>query len=428
MIQSKLNDLFAKPHIMEYLIKVGDKSFDMSKIVSINADKKLFDDLTVGEAVVQEAKIEILTDELLSSTSFEILFRICTEEENSEFISFGEYFIDTREWGYRRQTLVLKGFDALIKADYVYESTDGLIDANTIIYNVSERMGVRADFIARNLMIPYEKGKKARDYLKDIAAYLGGNLTVSNGILKLVKLKKSPIVNNLDIRCEELQTSTSTVKIGRVSVDTPEGYYHAGDSGFRLAIKSPLSGQYIANTILDTVKDFTYVGFTADKSQIPMTVELGDCIEINEVNVYVASLEFSFDIMGDCNISAPDFREVDLNYDTETAVRDTAEIIGSVGDVDLSGIERDIKGLSDNYKGLNKDFKGLNNSFGELSKAFEASKKANTRYLDFSSWDSGILRETVGDKAISYNITFNDLGLPTKFESGEGVDLEIKWS
>lgn len=426
MIQSKLNDLFAKPHIMEYLIKVGDKSFDMSKIVSINADKKLFDDLTVGEAVVQEAKVEILTEELLNSTSFEILFRICTEEEISEFISFGEYFIDTREWGYRRQTLVLKGFDALIKADYVYKSDEGVIDANTLIYNVSERMGVRADFIARNLMLPYEKGKKARDYLKDIAAYLGGNLTISNGILKLVKLKKSPIVNNLDIRCEELQTSTSTVKIGRVSVDTPEGYYHAGDSGFRLVIKSPLSGQYIANTILDTVKDFTYVGFTADKAQIPMTVELGDCIEINEVNVYVASLEFSFDIMGDCMISAPDFREVDLNYDTETAVRE-AEVINSVGDVDLSGIERDVKGLSDNYKGLNKDFKGLNSDFGKLSKAFEASKKANTRYLDFSKWDSGILSEVVGNKTINYNITFDTLGLPVKFESGEGLVLEINW-
>ena len=413
MINHEMDNLKNGEYYFDYYISLGNKNYYMQHIINITNDRKLFDELSIGNVNSQEASIEILDDTENDAEFFEIFVALITKEKTSDYISLGKFYIDNREWGVVNRTIKYHGYDGLIKNDKPYYTMSDRVDANVIISLAAKNAGVKADFICRNYTLPKEDGKTIRDYLKDIATYLGGNIIISNNTLKLIKLINTQPVYNAEDKMSNLSMSFNDTKITKVKLETPDGDFEHGETGYALKASLPKGDLNTVKTILSNVNGFEYRGFNAENVVIPPTVELGDTVQLKQFSLYVSNISFSFDLMNTATIESPDFREIDERYGTDTEAKESDYNNKNNSDY------KDLKNDLNNFK---TDLDDLKANIGNIG----GTTGSNTTKLDFSEWDNGSFKEYVGGNEITYNIDFNQFKLPTKISSGDVV-VNIEW-
>ena len=165
---------------------------------------------TIGSAVAGEITVKMVYPQDVTIPAMAKLLpqvRACNATQQSEWISQGVYYIDTRErtvTDYGESVLELHGYDAMLKAEQMY---NGRITGDStdiqMVNEIAYQMGVSVDSRTTALMtaaytIPLPTGYSYREVLGYIASmYVGCFIITDEGKLRLVSITELPPETNL---------------------------------------------------------------------------------------------------------------------------------------------------------------------------------------------------------------------------------------
>ena len=164
---------------------------------------------TIGSAVAGEITVKMVYPTNVTIPVMAKLLpqvRVCNATQQSEWISQGVYYIDTRErtvTDYGESVLELHGYDAMLKAEQMY---NGRITGDStdiqMVNEIAYQMGVSVDSRTTTLMtaaynIPLPTGYSYREVLGYIASmYVGCFIITDEGKLRLVSITELPPETN----------------------------------------------------------------------------------------------------------------------------------------------------------------------------------------------------------------------------------------
>lgn len=164
---------------------------------------------TIGSAVAGEITVKMVYPQDATIPAMAKLLpqvRACNATQQSEWISQGVYYIDTRErtvTEYGESVLELHGYDAMLKAEQMY---NGRITGDStdiqMVNEIAYQMGVSVDSRTTALMtaaytIPLPTGYSYREVLGYIASmYVGCFIITDEGKLRLVSITELPPETN----------------------------------------------------------------------------------------------------------------------------------------------------------------------------------------------------------------------------------------
>lgn len=164
---------------------------------------------TIGSAVAGEITVKMVYPQDVTIPAMAKLLpqvRACNATQQSEWISQGVYYIDTRERAvteYGESVLELHGYDAMLKAEQMY---NGRITGDStdiqMVNEIAYQMGVSVDSRTTALMtaaytIPLPTGYSYREVLGYIASmYVGCFIITDEGKLRLVSITELPPETN----------------------------------------------------------------------------------------------------------------------------------------------------------------------------------------------------------------------------------------
>lgn len=187
-----------------------ESGYTESQIFSIRTDTQMFGSSPeIGNAVSQEIELKMLRPigEIPLMAQIIPYVRACSEEETSEWIQQGIFYIDTREYSNNEDGLdvmTIHGYDAMLRAEQPYASTSlswPATDIN-IVREIAGKIGVQVDprtvaLMTSEYTLPLPTSYSLREILCYIAAkYLGCFIISDIGELRLVSLLEMPAETN----------------------------------------------------------------------------------------------------------------------------------------------------------------------------------------------------------------------------------------
>ena len=163
----------------------------------------------IGRAVAQEIEVQMFNPagEFPPMSVVVPYVRACTEQEQSEWLQQGVFYIDTRSITHNSNgldILTLHGFDAMLTSerDYADTALDWPAADTDVVAEIAGTMGVEVDPRTWNVMtdgytLPLPAGYSLREMLEYIAMmYLGCFIMTETGQLRLVTLTELPPETN----------------------------------------------------------------------------------------------------------------------------------------------------------------------------------------------------------------------------------------
>lgn len=451
-------DIFANPnHWAEHQVTINGVTYGMDAIVKLSTPGQLFDTSGpgIGSAVSREMELEFMprgtipaAAKCVVKTRIGAIDEATGFEQWSTWIPMGEFYIDSRAYDETGEVMKVHCYDAMLKTEYVYldkhmDSDSGASwpkQAREVYQNISADIGVTgsADVIQAipaSWVMPYPGNKTARDLLREIAVALGGNFVVNDsGLLACVRLKKSTTVaQDLKLNVGALERGIDSGAFTKVRITGIQGVegvteYTAGsDTGLTIEGECPWGTQAIANNVLSTIAGWVYRPYTASEALLDPAVEIGDMVKINGWTSMVAKLDRNFDKMCDATLSAPEDEELNHEY--------PYVYTGYKGNHELKKVEQEVNKVDAEVAGLKSDLDDTNKSLSETNKNLEAFKGSigsmssqRTTALNFSKWSSKEFTETLeGGTVMTYTLTFDSSGRPTKVTASDGHAIDITW-
>lgn len=451
-------DIFANPnHWAEHQVTINGVTYGMDAIVKLSTPGQLFDTSGpgIGSAVSREMELEFMprgtipaAAKCVVKTRIGAIDEATGFEQWSTWIPMGEFYIDSRAYDETGEVMKVHCYDAMLKTEYVYldkhmDSDSGASwpkQAREVYQNISADIGVTgsADVIQAipaSWVMPYPGNKTARDLLREIAVALGGNFVVNDsGLLACVRLKKSTTVaQDLKLNVGALERGVDSGAFTKVRITGIQGVegvteYTAGnDTGLTIEGECPWGTQAIADSVLSTIAGWVYRPYTASEALLDPAVEIGDTVKINGWTSMVAKLDRNFDKMCDATLSAPEDEELNHEY--------PYVYTGYKGNHELKKVEQEVNKVDAEVAGLKSDLGDTNKSLSETNKNLEAFKGSigsmssqRTTALNFSKWSSKEFTETLeGGTVMTYTLTFDSSGRPTKVTASDGHAIDITW-
>jgi len=187
---------------------------------------------SVGGALSATLQITVIKPSFTIPTRAEIVvyYRACNETQNSEWLQYGTFYIDTRETSANYnaiQTIEITAFDSMIKTEADYPDTDHdwpYLD-KLVVAEIAQAIGVEVDSrtngnLTASYMVELPTGYVMREILEHIAAANCGNfvITAENKLLFVPLIGLDP-EENLVGRYLKDETSTDALTFGN------EGWY-----------------------------------------------------------------------------------------------------------------------------------------------------------------------------------------------------------
>ena len=431
-------DIFANPnHWAEHQVTINGVTYGLDAIVKLSTPGQLFDTSGpgIGSAVSREMELEFMprgtipaAAKCVVKTRIGAIDEATGFEQWSTWIPMGEFYIDSRAYDETGEVMKVHCYDAMLKTEYVYldkhmDSDSGASwpkQAREVYQNISADIGVTgsADVIQAipaSWVMPYPGNKTARDLLREIAVALGGNFVVNDsGLLACVRLKKSTTVaQDLKLNVGALERGVDSGAFTKVRITGIQGVegvteYTAGnDTGLTIEGECPWGTQAIADSVLSTIAGWVYRPYTASEALLDPAVEIGDTVKINGWTSMVAKLDRNFDKMCDATLSAPEDEELNHEY--------PYVYTGYKGNHELKKVEQEVNKVDAEVAGLKGDLGKTNKSLSETNKNLEAfSSKEFTETLE-------------GGTVMTYTLTFDSSGRPTKVTASDGHAIDITW-
>ena len=123
---SLYNSIFFGIHRFEVKVNIGDNDYGMDVLTSLNSNRSVFGSGSprLGLAPAGELALSLYLDSASVPRMAEIrpYFRAVNDSRQSEWISKGVYFVDTREADTTTGLLTLHAYDAMLKGEQAYRA------------------------------------------------------------------------------------------------------------------------------------------------------------------------------------------------------------------------------------------------------------------------------------------------------------------
>ena len=191
----------------EVRVTVAGVLYEQGQIVSLSTRACLFaeDTMTVGGAIAKEINLALVNPGIIPRMA-EIVpaYRLVKGSQASEWVQKGIYYIDTRSTDELTGVLTIHGYDAMLRAEQVWEPDQSLTFPMTMrsaAQEIARLMGVSID-PRTVLSTAYTGDYPANEYtLRDVLRYIAvahaGNWIITDaGQLRLVTFGEIPPETN----------------------------------------------------------------------------------------------------------------------------------------------------------------------------------------------------------------------------------------
>ena len=248
--------------------------------------------------------------------------RLVNGDAVSEWLPKGTFYTNRRfcDGDYWR----IEAYDAMRKADSNY-LPDTVIDdwpkpMSEAVAEIAAAMGVEIDprtNINPAYMLEMPVGYTRRQVLAHIAAAHGGNWIISDaGMLWLIPLTAvgQTTEHYVGLDVVDFENTGQHLAISRVtlSVDSEHVYTAGDDTGTEISAYCPSANQEITNSVLQKLKGAVYQSYTAVAANVDPAAELGDGVNVGEVQSIIARIVDAGNRYPD--ISAPGAAELEEEY------------------------------------------------------------------------------------------------------------------
>lgn len=285
---------------------------------------------TVGGCTARELDIDLLPADttIPRMAALHLEFRLVDGEQQSEWISAGVFFIDTRSWDAQHEVVTIHGYDAMLKAEQQFiptgeDSGEWPRTQQEVVEAIAERMGVELDercSINADYMVGYPSDYTCRELLGFIAASHCGNWIISPaGKLLLVPLiphgEPVDVVKMADLeQVPEFDAWTGV----QYWFDDTNTYSAGDDTGRVLEIECPWATQEMADNALAMIQGHVYRPYTAPGAIIDPAIEMGDAVTVYGIESVMATCDITLGDACCADISAPAEEEIDHEYPYES--------------------------------------------------------------------------------------------------------------
>ena len=191
----------------EVRVTVAGVLYEQGQIVSLSTSACLFaeDTMSVGGAIAKEINLALVNPGTIPRMA-EIIpsYRLVKGSQASEWIQKGIYYIDTRSTDELTGVLTIHGYDAMLRAEQVWEPDQSLTFPMTMrvaAQEIARLMGVSIDprtVLSTAYSVDYPANEYTlRDVLRYIAVAHAGNWIITDaGQLRLVTFGEIPPETN----------------------------------------------------------------------------------------------------------------------------------------------------------------------------------------------------------------------------------------
>lgn len=194
-------------HRKQIKIEISGDTYEGNQISSCRVYSELFSESSfgIGGAVSAQIDLDIINPrEIPRGAEIKVFLRLVTEENQSEWVPQGIFYIDTRETG-SDNILTIHGYDAMLRAEEVWLTADYApvnwpMSHTEAVNDIANRLGVDVDsrtVLTDQFPVDYpvdEYGDMTmREVLSGIAAINGGNWIITyEGKLCLRRISDIP--------------------------------------------------------------------------------------------------------------------------------------------------------------------------------------------------------------------------------------------
>lgn len=368
--------LLADPaHVKENRLTIGGVIYEESQIVSLSTSELLFaqDTVSIGGAVAREIDFAAFLDESVPKRA-QIIHevRLKLEDEVSEWLQKGVYYIDTRSRDPLTGVTTVHGFDAMLMAEqeWIPPAKDKFpMSMKEAVELTAAALGLEIDsrttFKTGNAYkVDYPvadadeseeqqaKGLSIRQMWRWVAAAHGGNFIINDvGQLRLVPLNALPaetgylvteagspitfggvrillnanasggdaggdkvFVGNRAMQAENIPALEPIRKIV-LKVDNNNAYVSGSDTGgLTLEADCAYGSKQMADDLLTQLQGYVYRPVQAEDALIDPAAELGDGITISGVYTVLAQKDTLWDALSAADIGAPGNAELESEF------------------------------------------------------------------------------------------------------------------
>lgn len=315
---------------LQTVLSIGGKVYTESRVISLKTSGGLYakNIPAVGGTVSREIDFSFLprAEEIPRMAEIKISTNLVLDDQVSEPLPKGDFYIDTRYLDETTGTLVVHGYDAMLKAEeqYIYpdsESTTWPRKMPVVVADICSRMGVTLDerTVINDWDVPYPGDLTMREILGYIAGCHGGNWTITDaGMLRLVPLVPSGKAADIGNAATSLSVSPTFDAFANVV------FYYDDKITFRapvdevegrtLEIVNPWATQEIADSVLTAIHGYVYQPYEVKDAVLDPAMELGDLVTVGDTTGPLAVINTTFDALCTADISAPAEQEIDHEY------------------------------------------------------------------------------------------------------------------
>lgn len=340
---SLYESIFSGIHRFEVKVNIAGTEYGMNVITSMRSNIAAFGDdgPTLGLAVASDLSLNLYADtaDVPRMAAIRPYYRVVNDSRQSEWISMGVFYVDTREYEQISGLLHLTAFDPMLKAEALYPSSTLQWPATDIdvVREIAGFVGFSVDSRTTALMtagfsVPLAPQMTMREMLQYIAAMYGGSFIITEqGTLLLVVLWGQKTTADLDagsgtsLMAGPAFPACTGVRFIVNSTATEVTEVFAGDeTGYVYEIECPFATQPVANWLLAKLNGFVYRPFSVEKSATDPAFEIGDTISVPDglgstFLSCVWSRELNFNSGCRPTINAPGELEIDHEYSHESA-------------------------------------------------------------------------------------------------------------
>ena len=195
--------LLAPGTYKEHRVVIAGTTYGQGQIISLRTSANLFAENTmgVGGAVAKEIDLILRAPGTIPRMAQMIpAYRLVNGEQQSEWVQKGVFWIDTRSTDDLTGALTIHGYDAMLRAEQVWEPEQSLefpMTMQAAVEEIARLMGITIDprtVLSTAYTIDYPANNYTlRDVLRYIAAAHAGNFIITDmGQLRLVTFREIP--------------------------------------------------------------------------------------------------------------------------------------------------------------------------------------------------------------------------------------------
>ena len=337
------NSIFSGIHRFEVKVNIAataeglvqsSTDYGMDVLTSLSSNRSVFGSGSprLGLAPAGELSLSLYLNSASVPRMAEIrpYFRVVNDTQQSEWISKGVYFVDTREADTTTGLLTLHAYDAMLKGEQAYPSTSHLWPSADldVVTEIASLLGVTVDSQTTELMtagflIPLPAQYTLRETLQYIAALYGGSFVITDSnTLRLIPLwsvkseADAPLGGTHRLTAAPAFPACTGV---RFLLDNEQELFAGDETGYVYEISCPFATQAAADRLLTKMQGFVYRPFAAEAAVVNPACELGDTLSVPDGSggTFLTGLFSSnlvFDSLCAASVSAPEDEELDHEY------------------------------------------------------------------------------------------------------------------